>query len=131
MNKDSKIKIINKVVETKLVNNETGEILQEEQIIKGIGEKEPDYVKMYLEDITALKHLPKGLDKVIYSLLRLMSYENMIILNSYIKTNNTELEYKTVQVLNNNINKLVKSGILFRQGTGTYQVNAKYFGKGN
>ena len=45
MNKDSKIKIINKVVETKLVNNETGEILQEEQIIKGIGEKEPDYVK--------------------------------------------------------------------------------------
>ncbi|WP_235676473.1 hypothetical protein [Bacillus mycoides] len=42
-----------------------------------------------------------------------------------------ELGYKTVQVLNNNINKLVNAEILFRKGTGTYQVNARYFGRGH
>ncbi|MDX7993331.1 hypothetical protein, partial [Xenorhabdus littoralis] len=36
----------------------------------------------------------------------------------------------SVQVLNNNINKLVKAEILFRKGTGTYEVNAKFFGRG-
>ena len=40
-----------------------------------------------------------------------------------------ELGYKTVQILNNNINKLVNAEILFRKGTGTYQVNARYFGR--
>lgn len=56
----------------------------------------------------------------------------MIILNSFIKKQMTEeLGYKTVQVLNNNINKLVNAEILFRKGTGTYQVNARYFGRGH
>lgn len=42
-----------------------------------------------------------------------------------------ELGYSSVQVLNNNINKLVNAEILFRKGTGTYQVNALYFGRGH
>ncbi|MEB9552340.1 hypothetical protein P4J22_23490 [Bacillus cereus] len=57
---------------------------------------------------------------------------NMIILNSFIKKKMAEeLRYKTVQVLNNNINKLVNAEILFRHGTGTYRVNARYFGRGH
>ncbi|WP_456303280.1 hypothetical protein, partial [Xenorhabdus doucetiae] len=72
--------------------------------------------------IVALNNLPKGLDKVINVLLKTMSYDNMIILNSFIKKQMAqELGYKTVQVLNNNINKLVNAEILFRKGTGTYQ----------
>ncbi|MBD2794797.1 hypothetical protein, partial [Xenorhabdus szentirmaii] len=83
-------------------------------------------------DIIALNDLPKGLDKVINVLLKVMSYDNMIILNSFIKKQMAEeLGYKTVQVLNNNINKLVNAEILFRKGTGTYQVNARYFGRGH
>lgn len=131
MSEERAIKIVNKVTETNMIDYDTGEIVKQETILQGYGEKEPDYVKMYLKDITSLKDLPKGLDRVIYALLELMSYTNIIVLNSYIKKEIAEnLEYKSVQVLNNNIAKLVKAEILYRKGTGTYQMNAKYFGRG-
>ncbi|MEJ9129506.1 replication/maintenance protein RepL [Bacillus thuringiensis] len=132
MQQDRPLKKVSKVTKSKTIDVNTGEIQEEEEIIDAYVDKEPDYVKLYLKDIIALNDLPKGLDKVINVLLKTMSYDNMIILNSFIKKQMTEeLGYKTVQVLNNNINKLVNAEILFRKGTGTYQVNARYFGRGH
>ncbi|QWG31189.1 MULTISPECIES: replication/maintenance protein RepL [Bacillus cereus group] len=132
MQQERPLKKVSKVTKSKIVDINTGEIQEEEEIIDAYVDKEPDYVKIYLRDIVALNDLPKGLDRVINVLLRTMSYDNMIILNSFIKKKMTEeLGYKTVQVLNNNINKLVNAEILFRHGTGTYQVNARYFGRGH
>lgn len=132
LQQDRPLKKVSKVTKNKIINVNTGEIQEEEEIIDAYVDKEPDYVKLYLKDIIALNDLPKGLDKVINALLKTMSYDNMIILNSFIKKQMTEeLGYKTVQVLNNNINKLVNAEILFRKGTGTYQVNARYFGRGH
>ncbi|MGD5955101.1 replication/maintenance protein RepL, partial [Xanthomonas citri pv. citri] len=126
------MKKVSKVTKNKIIDINTGEIQEEEEIINAYIDKEPDYVKIYLKDIVALNDLPKGLDRVINVLLKVMSYDNMIILNSFIKKQMAqELGYKTVQVLNNNINKLVNAEILFRKGTGTYQVNARYFGRGH
>lgn len=126
------VKKIHKVITNKITDIETGEIKFEEEYVEAYTDREPDYVKLYLQDIVALNNLPKGLDRVINILLKSMSYDNMIILNSFIKQKMAkELGYKSVQVLNNNITKLVNAEFLFRQGTGTYQVNAKYFGKGN
>ena len=125
-------KKISKMTKSKIVDIHTGEIQKEETITDAYLDKEPNYVKIYLKDIVALNDLPKGLDRVINVLLKTMSYDNMIILNSFIKKQMAqELGYKTVQVLNNNINKLVNAEILFRKGTGTYQVNARYFGRGH
>lgn len=132
MQQERPLKKVSKVTKSKIVDINTGEIQEEEEIIDAYVDKEPDYVKIYLRDIVALNDLPKGLDRVINVLLQTMSYDNMIILNSFIKKKMTEeLGYKTVQVLNNNINKLVNAEILFRHGTGTYQVNACYFGRGH
>ncbi|PHD68088.1 replication/maintenance protein RepL [Bacillus toyonensis] len=132
MQQERPLKKVSKVTKSKIVDINTGEIQEEEKIIDAYIDKEPDYVKIYLRDIVALNDLPKGLDRVINVLLQTMSYGNMIILNSFIKKKMTEeLGYKTVQVLNNNINKLVNAEILFRQGTGTYQVNSRYFGSGH
>ncbi|UIJ70209.1 replication/maintenance protein RepL (plasmid) [Bacillus cereus] len=132
MQQNRPLKKVSKVTKSKIIDVNTGEIQEEEEIIDAYVDKEPDYVKLYLKDIIALNNLPKGLDKVINVLLKTMSYDNMIILNSFIKKQMTEeLGYKTVQVLNNNINKLVNAEILFRKGTGTYQVNAHYFGRGH
>lgn len=132
MQTDRHLKKVSKVIKSKIVDITTGEIQEEEKIIDAYVDKEPDYVKIYLKDIVALNDLPKGLDRVINVLLKTMAYDNMIILNSFIKKQMAEeLGYKTVQVLNNNINKLVNAEILFRQGTGTYQVNARYFGRGH
>lgn len=132
MQQDRPLKKVSKVTKSKIIDVNTGEIQEEEEIIDAYVDKEPNYVKLYLKDIIALNDLPKDLDKVINVLLKTMSYDNMIILNSFIKKQMTEeLGYKTVQVLNNNINKLVNAEILFRKGTGTYQVNARYFGRGH
>jgi len=129
---DRPLKKVSKITKSKIVDITTGEIQEEEEIIDAYVDKEPDYVKLYLKDIVALNDLPKGLDRVINVLLKTMAYDNMIILNSFIKKQMAEeLGYKTVQVLNNNINKLVNAEILFRKGTGTYQVNARYFGRGH
>lgn len=132
MQSERPLKKVTKVVTNKITDINTGELKYEEEMIDAYVEREPDYVKLYLKDIVALNDLPKGLDRVINVLLKTMSYDNMIILNSFIKKQMTEeLGYKSVQVLNNNINKLVNAEILFRKGTGTYQVNALYFGRGN
>ncbi|WP_116404238.1 replication/maintenance protein RepL, partial [Serratia marcescens] len=132
MQPERPLKKVSKVTKNKIIEINTGEIQEEEEIINAYIDKEPDYVKIYLKDIVALNDLPKGLDRVINVLLKVMSYDNMIILNSFIKKQMAqELGYKTVQVLNNNINKLVNAEILFRKGTGTYQVNARYFGRGH
>ncbi|MGM3026293.1 replication/maintenance protein RepL, partial [Bacillus cereus group sp. BC309] len=132
MQPERPLKKVSKVTKNKIIDINTGEIQEEEEIINAYIDKEPDYVKIYLKDIVALNDLPKGLDRVINVLLKVMSYDNMIILNSFIKKQMAqELGYKTVQVLNNNINKLVNAEILFRKGTGTYQVNARYFGGGH
>lgn len=132
MQGDRPLKKVSRIIKNKITDLSSGEIVQEEELVDAYVDKEPDYVKLYLKDIVALNDLPKGLDRVINVLLKTMSYDNMIILNSFIKKQMTEeLGYKTVQVLNNNINKLVNSGILFRKGTGTYQVNALYFGRGH
>lgn len=132
MQPDRPLKKVSRVVTNKITDLNTGEIKHEEELIDAYIDKEPDYVKLYLKDIVALNDLPKGLDRVINVLLKTMSYDNMIILNSFIKKQMTEeLGYKTVQVLNNNINKLVNAEILYRKGTGTYQVNALYFGRGH
>lgn len=132
MQPDRPLKKISKVITNKITDLNTGEVKHEEELIDAYIDKEPDYVKLYLKDIVALNDLPKGLDRVINVLLKTMSYDNMIILNSFIKKQMTEeLGYKTVQVLNNNINKLVNAEILYRKGTGTYQVNALYFGRGH
>jgi len=126
------LKKVSRLIENKVTDIQTGEIKHREELVESFVDKEPDYVKLYLKDIVALNDLPKGLDRVINVLLKTMAYDNMIILNSYIKKQMTEeLGYKSVQVLNNNINKLVNAEILFRKGTGTYQVNALYFGRGN
>ncbi|WP_220775679.1 replication/maintenance protein RepL, partial [Bacillus sp. BML-BC060] len=108
-------------------------IQEEAEIIHAYIDKEPDYVNNYLKDIVALNDLPKGLDRVINVLLKVMSYDNMSILNSFIKKQMAQElgSSKQSQVLNNNINKLVNAEILFRKGTGTYQVNARYFGRGH
>lgn len=132
MQAERPLKKVTKIMTNKVTDISTGEIKHKEEITDAYVDKEPDYVKLYLKDIVALNDLPKGLDRVINVLLKVMSYDNMIILNSFIKKQMTEeLGYKSVQVLNNNINKLVNAQIIFRKGTGTYQVNALYFGRGH
>uniref|UniRef100_UPI003F491A8A replication/maintenance protein RepL n=1 Tax=Niallia taxi TaxID=2499688 RepID=UPI003F491A8A len=125
-------KRVSKETVEKIMDSTTGEVLQERFVQQIYQDKEPNYVKLYIDNLILLNGLPKGTTDTIMELLKYMSYENTIILNSYIKKEIAQsLGFKTVQSLDNNINKLVKKGILDRIGRGTFRANAFLFGKGD
>jgi hypothetical protein len=116
----------------KILDRETGEIkeTQEKRVQTIKVDDEPNYVKLYLEDICQLNELPKTSSKLLNELLKLMDYKNRVLLPSGIKkeiANNLSL---SVGTLNNDITKLIKKGIIKRESTGVYLLNPHYFGKG-
>jgi hypothetical protein len=128
---DTEKKKITREITEKIIDQTTGELLVEKNTEEAYVSKEPDFLKLYLDNILMINNLPNGLQKSLNVLLKRMGYDNIVVLNAYIKKQMAEeLEYKTVQSLNNNINKLVQQGIMIRKGTGTYEMNAFLFGRG-
>jgi hypothetical protein len=128
---DTQRKKINKEVK-ETVTNDDGEKLFQRHIEESYVSKEPDYVKIYLDNILQINNLSSGIQKTLNVLLKRMAYDNIVVLNAYIKKQMAEeLGFNTVQSLNNNINKLVKEGIMIRKGTGTYEMNPFLFGRGS
>jgi len=108
----------------------SGEIIEIKRHTQTIIEKEPDYIKMYLADVTRLKELPKNTDKVLHLLLKSMSYKNIIPAYAPIKRMIcNELNIK-MDTLNKAIDNLYKEGILIRIERGIYMADPHLFGKG-
>ena len=117
--------------ERETVISNQGEIIEQRFQESFLAEREPDFVKLYIDTILIVNGLPNGLKSTLNVLLKHMTYSNIIILNAFIKKQIAkELNYKNVQSLNNNISKLTEGNILIRKGSGTYQVNPFLFGKG-
>lgn len=128
---DTEKKKITRETTEKIIDQTTGEFLVEKNIEEAYISKEPDFIKLYLDNILMINNLPNGIQKCLNVLLKRMGYDNIVVLNAYIKKQMTEeLGYKTVQSLNNNLNKLVAQGIMTRKGTGTYEMNPFLFGRG-
>jgi len=118
--------------ESKIIENkETGEITETSTTKTFQAESEPNYIKLYIEDISYLNKLPKGMDSLIYELIKYINYQNEIILNSHIKKKIAERIGKGERHINNSITKLVKHEILIRIDRGVYQINSYIFGKGS
>lgn len=113
------------------IDYETGEITHEVEEKEAMVGNEPNYIKLYLDNITALNGLTKGSSDILFQLLKYMSYDNLIILNPFIKQKiQEELGLKNMQSLNNAISKLTKRDILQNVGRGTYRANPFILGKG-
>lgn len=93
-------------------------------------EAEPSYIKIYLQDILYLNNLQSNQTGLLYELLSYLNYDNEIVLNSTIKRRIAEKLETTIQVIDNNLSKLVKKDILKRVGRGVYIANPYLFGKG-
>ena len=113
-------------------NNETGEIQEQEtkkvQTVKV--EQEPNFIKLYLDDLCRLRELPKTTNKILNELLKYTNYENIILLPSGVKQNIVENIGTSRGVLDNTLTRLVKEEILKRDGIGVYRLNPNLFGKG-
>ncbi len=115
-----------------IINNETGEIKETNTTvnIKRRIPKEPDFIKLYLRDICKLKSIPATSSKLLNELLKYTSYDNIILIPSYVKQEIAKNLNTTVGTISNALTKLVKEEILKRKGTGAYVLNPFLFGKG-
>lgn len=114
----------------KIIENENGEtVRKEEQTVYGIN-REPGYIKLYLDNLLYLKDLPAGLNTILLSLLKRMNYQNEVILNAGIKRIMSEEIKLSLSSINNAISKFVTAGILIRIEKGVYLLNPHLFGKG-
>lgn len=120
------------------VNHETGEVTNQEKITHVTIETEPNYVKLYINTLLAFKELPSTMNALLVELLSYMTYANgeadsggqLIIISGYVKQQiAAKLNFK-LNTVEHNITRLIKSGILKRLGSSTYQVNPYMFGKG-
>jgi len=115
-------------------DGQTGEVLRQNQTINWGAE--PDYVKLYLQDVLYLSDMPPQYGKLLLALLKRSSYADAeqgmrIVLAPIIKREICqEVGYATVQTFDNNLSKLVKGGLLYRVDRGVYCLNPYLFGRG-
>ncbi|RRA99479.1 replication/maintenance protein RepL [Larkinella rosea] len=116
------------IYEKEIINVQSGEVVQTERETQV--PKEPDFIKLYLEDLVMLKDIPQWVSGVLYGLLKHMNYQNEIILNSTIKKR-VAIELGIVpKTIDNALVTFVKKSILLRLDTGVYKANPFLFGKG-
>ena len=116
--------------ETNTVIDENGTVRQKENIKIIQFPNEPPFIKLYIEDLTAVLKLPNGTKDLLYVLLMKMDYENIITLTSRSKKEIAERVGIKIQTLDNYLRKLVDSGIFKRIGRGEYKVNPNLFARG-
>ena len=123
----------------KLVDFNTGVIKEQytEESTRTIYHTEPDFIKVYLQDIIYLKNLPKSSSSTVFALLKRSTYANseygltVTLCPEIRRVICQELDFKKTQSFNNQLNSLVKADILKHIGTNLYQFNPYLFGKGD
>jgi len=112
------------------VIDEDGRVLHSEKDTTVNWGPEPNYIKVYLDDILYLSDLPKGLNSILYALLKRMAYGNQLVINAALKRQIAAEVHLSTSSINNAITKFVKGKLLKREDTGLYIVNPQLFGKG-
>ena len=124
-----------KITQTKIVervDTKTGMIeLKEIQSQSFLIDKEPDYVKLYLADITRLKDIPSGMNKVLFELMKSINYNGIIMAYKPVKDLMCLNMGISVNYLNKCIDEFYKKGILIRYARGVYIADPNLFAKGS
>lgn len=123
-------KTIQKIHETNFVSQQTGEILEKQTDTTYIVPAEPEFVKVYLQDIIYLHDMPTSYHAVLYELLKIMDYENMISVTLGWKKRTAIKLNLNVGTISNILSKLKQSNILERTDVGDYRANPNLFAKG-
>ena len=119
------------------VDYETGEVKNAVAAGTYKGEREPEYIKLYLADIQRLHNLPASVGTVLYSLIEHASLfpinkEGIVLfINSSLKRDILKATgLGNVQTIDNALHKLVHQGILIRLDRGKYLLSPHLFGVG-
>lgn len=117
-------------LETARKMTKEGIVREEENLRIARLPQESPFIKMYVEDLTAVLKLPAGTKDLLYCLLMKMDYENVITLTSRSKKEIAQKVGIKIQTFDNYLKKLVESGIFIRFARGEYKVNPKFFARG-
>lgn len=112
------------------VDVESGEVKTTTSFTTQKVDTEPEYIKLYLADMSRWAELSKTTSTILGSILRYMNYDNIIPLNACIKDTIATKLKTTRGTIDVQLHKLCKDGILTRVGTGTYLANPYIFGRG-
>lgn len=129
MNKEGKKQVfVQEVTQIETIN---GEVISTSSQNISVFEKEPPYVKLYLEDIGRLNNLNSSEQKVINELVFNMGFNNVVPSYKPVK----ELIAKRLGMQYNTLDKAIKElnrkGILIRQARGLYIMDPNIFGRGS
>lgn len=126
------------------VDADTGEvrnIVRHERHVTRSVEGEPHFIKVYLNDIARLNGIQAKAIQVLFELLSMMDYRNQISLSAgkkkemcekldiWSRRSNGATELG-VNILDQQIHRLVKGGFLSRKDKGVYVANPDLFGRG-
>lgn len=127
---------INQSVET-MVIDQYGEFVEKRANKTLSWGAEPNFVKLYLNDVVYMSDLPSSNAAVLHQLIGRATYAGeangmQIIINKYVKEQvKNKLGYKSIGSVENAITQLVKGKILYRIDRGVYNLNPYLFGKGD
>lgn len=116
---------------TQMVDHETGEIIQEENVNVVRIPREPPYVKMYLDDLSKIIGLRSAAKSVLHELVSKIDYDGIVTITKGTRERigaKTGMKEPSVR---NRITELVKSGVLKKVGYCEYEMNPHLFAKGD
>ena len=93
-------------------------------------EAEPDYVKMYVADLSNLVGLKEGHGRILPFIAASVGYDGFISLAGGRKARIAMTAGCSLKSVNNAITEYVKAGILIRAGRAEYELNPHLFAKG-
>lgn len=117
---------------TQVLDNTTGEVLEERKMYKRQVEKEK-FMLVYLESISGILRISSPIEyKVLLALWEMSEFEtNRVILVKPIKESIAEKLNYGFKTVENAISRLAKKELLIKKGAGIYFLNPKYFFKGS
>ena len=112
------------------IDFQTGEVKSEviQQNFKA--QSEPEYVKMYIKDLCAIKGVADADQALLRQLLAKLDYEGYVTLSPRsreVMCNTLNISAKT---LRNRLTRLSKSKLIKSTSTNEYMVNPQYFARG-
>tara|TARA_B100000809_G_scaffold60530_1_gene57107 strand:+ start:1148 stop:1678 length:531 start_codon:yes stop_codon:yes gene_type:complete len=121
--------ILKEIVQT-TVDMDTGEVVELSKTETFKGEREPDYIKMYISDIALLNDIPKGMNPILLDLIAQMGYNNIIPAYKPIKLMTCNRLGISLDYLNKAIQTFYEKGLLVRVARGVYMAEPNLFARG-
>jgi len=113
-----------------ITKDESGEVSavvkQEEHALPA----EPDFIKLYLDDIGALHNLKGAGSALLNEMLKYVNYKNEIVLSSRIRKEIAGNLGISTGALDTRLNRILKTKVLIAHGTNDYELNPFLFGRG-